>query len=528
MSHWRHWLKCALMLIAWPALAGTGGGFDPANATLPQLRAALDSHAITSAQLVRFYLARIERFDKAGEHINAILTLNPRALEQARQHDADAARGARRSPLDGIPFIVKDNFDTAGIATSGGSAALRHSLPGSNAFVVQRLLDAGAILLAKTNMSELAASYGRLGYSSAGGLTLNPYNTHRNASGSSSGSAAGVAADFAPFALGTDASGSIRAPASVTGLVGLRPTLGLLSRTGVMPSALSFDTPGIMTRTVADLAVVLDAIAAQDPRDAATLGQPERASGFASALDAPSLKGVRLGVVRNFRGGNPEVDAAEQSVLDMLAAHGATLETVRLPESMQQLWDSVLVPVSEAEFKPQFERYLRSLPPTPGQPRTLAQLIRLSSAHAIADSATPMNPARLQSLRVADATALTASPAYIRLLSIVMPDLRQQLRALLDAHGLQALVFATMSCPASPRFDIDDPSYVCTSDDPYRASYVASVTGFPEITVPAGRVSGNMPVGLSFLGTPYSEASLLALAVAFQAANPARAAPEVR
>jgi amidase len=222
------------------------------------------------------------------------------------------------------------------------------------------------------------------------------------------------------------------------------------------------------------------------------------------------------------------VDAAEQSVLDMLAAHGATLETVRLPESMQQLWDSVLVPVSEAEFKPQFERYLRSLPPTPGQPRTLAQLIRLSSAHAIADSATPMNPARLQSLRVADATALTASPAYIRLLSIVMPDLRQQLRALLDAHGLQALIFATMSCPASPRFDIDDPSYVCTSDDPYRASYVASVTGFPEITVPAGRVSGNMPVGLSFLGTPYSEASLLALAVAFQAANPAGAAPEVR
>ena len=516
-----------LLLTVLPALSSAAGTFEPANATLLQLRAALDAGEISSAQLVSFYLARIERFDKAGPRINAIMTLNPGALEQAQQHDARAARGERGGPLDGIPFIVKDNFDTAGIPTSGGSAALRHSLPQANAFVVQRLLDAGAILLAKTNLSELAASYGRLGYSSAGGLTLNPYNTRRNASGSSSGSAAGVAADFAPFALGTDASGSIRAPASVTGLVGLRPTLGLLSRGGVMPSALSFDTPGIMTRTVADLAVLLDVIAGPDPRDAATLGQPERERSLVSALNAASLNGMRLGVVTNFRGGNPEVDAVEQASLGVLSAQGAILEPLRLPESMEQLWDSVLAPVSEAEFKPQFERYLRSLPPHPAQPRTLAQLIRLSAAHPIADSATPMNPARLQSLRIADATELTGSPAYIRLLSVVMPDLRQQLRELLNTHGLQALVFSTMSCPASPRFDVEDPSYVCASNDPYRASYIGSASGFPEITVPAGRVSGNMPVGLSFLGLPYSEASLLALAGAFEGANPAGAAPQL-
>ena len=513
-------LRYALMLTVLPALAGAAGAFDPANATLSQLRAALDGQEITSAQLVQYYLERIGRFDKAVERINAIMTLNPRALEQAQQHDQDAARGAHRGALDGIPFIVKDNFDTAGIATSGGSAALRHSVPRSNAFVVQRLLDAGAILLGKTNMSELAASYGRLGYSSAGGLTLNPYNTRRNASGSSSGSAAGVAADFAPFALGTDASGSVRAPASVTGLAGLRPTLGLLSRGGVMPSALSFDTPGIMTRTVRDLAIVLDAIAAKDPRDAATLGQPAREHGFVSALDAPSLRGARLGVVTNFRGGNLEVDRVEQAALGALESQGAILEITRLPESMEQLWDQVLAPVSEAEFKPQFERYLRSLPPTLAQPRTLAQLIRLSAAHPIADSATPMNPARLQSLRVADATELTDSPVYIRLLSVVIPEMRQQLRALLDTHALQALVFSTMSCPASARFDVDDPSYVCNSKDPYRAGYLASATGFPEITVPAGRVSGNMPVGVSLLGAPHSEASLLALAAAFEAADP--------
>jgi amidase len=195
---------------------------------------------------------------------------------------------------------------------------------------------------------------------------------------------------------------------------------------------------------------------------------------------------------------------------------------------MEQLWNSVLAPVSEAEFRPQFERYLRSLPPAPGQPRTLTQLIRLSAAPAIADSATPMNPARLQSLRVDDATELTDSPAYIRLVSVEMPDLRQQLRSLLHRHGLRALVFATMSCPASPRFDIEDPSYVCSSDDPYRASYPGSATGFPELTVPADRVSGNMPVGLSFLGAPYSEESLIALAAAFEAVHPARATPELR
>ena len=518
----RVWPLPVLMLAMLPALPAAAGAFDPANATLPQLRAALAGHEISSAQLVQYYLGRIRRLDKSGPRINAILRLNPGALAQARRHDADAQRGALRGPLDGIPFLVKDNFDTAGIPTSGGSAALRYSVPRANAFVVQRLLDAGAIVLGKTNMSELAASYGWLGYSSAGGLTLNPWNTRRNASGSSSGSAAGVAADLAPFALGTDASGSVRAPASVTGLVGLRPTLGLLSRGGVMPSALSFDTPGIMARTVRDLALVLDVIAAQDPRDAATLEQPVRERGFAAALESASLRGVRLGVVTNFRGGNPEVDALEQSALRALESQGAVLESLRLPESMEQLWEQVLAPVSEAEFKPQFERYLRSLPATPAQPRTLAQLIRLSAAHPIADSRTPMNPARLQSLRAADATELTDSSAYIRLLSVVMPDVRRQLRALLDSRGLQALVFSTMSCPASARFDVPDPTYACSSADPYRASYVGSVSGYPEITVPAGRASGNMPVGLSFLGAPYSEESLIALAAAFEAASPVR------
>ena len=207
--------------------ARASGGFDPAGATIGQLRAALDSGAISDVQLVRYYLNRIERFDKRGPRINALISLNAHALEQARHNDGDLKIKAGRSTLFGIPFIVKRQLQSpAGMPTSASSAALKHSMPPLNAAALQKLLDQGAILIGKANMSELASSYGRLGYSSAGGLTLNPYNTSRNVSGSSSGSAAALAADFAAFALGTDTSGSIRGPANVAGLVGLRPTRG--------------------------------------------------------------------------------------------------------------------------------------------------------------------------------------------------------------------------------------------------------------------------------------------------------------
>src|SRR6266851_4469840 len=270
--------------------------FNPAYSTIEQLRFALDSGQISSEQLVRYYMGRIERFDKKGPHINALISLNTKALEQARQLDAEGKNKPRKSILYGIPFVAKDNYDTAGIPTSGGSAALKHSIPSANAFVVQKLLDQGAILIGKSNMSELATSYDRLGYSSAGGLTVNPYNTARDVSGSSSGSAAAVAADFAAFALGTDTGGSVRAPASVAGLVGLRPTLGLASRSGVIPLSLTFDTTGVLTRSVRDLAIILDAIAGPDSQDAATLQQPKTRSSFIGALAAQSLSGTRLGV----------------------------------------------------------------------------------------------------------------------------------------------------------------------------------------------------------------------------------------
>ncbi len=507
----------AALLLSMSMSAVAHGSFDPRNAGIDQLRAALDAGRITSEQLVQYYLERIERLDRRGPRINALITLNPDALNRARQLDRQS-KTAHRAMLYGIPFVAKDNYDTAGIETSGGSAALKHSVPSANAFVVQKLLDQGAILIGKANMSELAASYGRLGYSSAGGLTLNPYNTARDASGSSSGSAAAVAADFATFALGTDTGGSVRAPASVTGLAGLRPTLGLTSRGGVIPLSLSFDTTGVLTRSVKDLAIVLDAIAGPDPQDAATLRQPALRGTYAESVVAPSLRGTRLGVVTNFRGGNPEVDGLEKAALGRLASLGAVLVPLALPASFENLWAAFMGAVSEAEFKPQFERYLHTL--APSQPRTLRQVIAFSEAREVAGSATPINPARLQALRAADETVLTDSPAYIRMLTQDIPAVRQQLRSLMKAKDLHGLVFATMSCPATPRFDRADPSYVCRSRDPYGASYVAAAAGFPEITVPAGRISGNMPVGYSFMGLPFSEARLINFASAFEAAGP--------
>jgi amidase len=501
--------------------------FDPANATIEQLHAALDSRRTSSEQLVRYYLSRIRRFDKEGPRINAFITLNPNALEEARRWDARRGDGRHRGLLEGIPFVAKDNYDTAGLATSGGSAALKDSVPTVNAFVLQRLLDAGAILIGKSNMSELAASYGRFGYSSAGGLTLNPYNTARDASGSSSGSAAAVAADFAAFALGTDTSGSIRGPAAVAGLVGLRPTLGLTSRSHVIPLSLTSDTTGALTRTVRDLAIVLDAMAGEDPQDAATLPQPKVHPSYLDALAAVRpLNGVRLGVIGNFRGANPEVDGVEAAALKVLESQGAVLIPVTLPKQFETLWGSILGPVSEAEFKPQFERYLQTL--ASGQPKSLGQLIEMDDSSMVADSANPVNPGRLKALREADATRLTDSPTYIHILTDLIPSVREQLQSLMAASRLQAFAFATLSCPATPRFDRADPSYLCHSDDPYEASYVAAAAGFPEVTVPAGRISANMPVGLSFMGLPYTEARLLSLANAFQIARPGLPPPSLR
>ncbi|WP_053388407.1 amidase family protein [Pseudomonas sp. 10-1B] len=502
---------CALSLfISASAFAQT-----PDTLNLRQLRQALDEGQITSEQLVKFYQDKIQRNNRQGDHLNAVISLNEDALEQARNWDAQRAKepGVKHGALAGIPYLAKDNIDTQMIPTSGGSWVLRDSTPSRDAFVIERLQSGGAILLGKTNLSELAASYGWLGYSSLGGQTLNPHNLKHDASGSSSGSAAAVAAGFAPFALGSDTSGSIRAPASVTGTVGMRPSLGLISRSGVIPLSLTFDTAGVITRTVLDQAIVLDVIKGSDKADAATANVDSTAMNFVEGLEQSSLKGRTLGVVTNFIGANAQVDAVFEAAQQRVAEKGAKLVRVVLPKRYEELWAGVLGPVGDAEFSSQFERYLSTL--NARQPKTLAEFVKLSEQHQQEQQGHLMNPKRLAALKELSEKSETDSPLYISILSNTIPALRTELAAVMRQAGVDALVFPTINCPASVVNGQSDPDYVCETADTYASAYIASATGFPEISVPAGIVKGNLPVGISFLGWYGEDEDIVRIAYAF-------------
>jgi amidase len=502
----------------------TGSGFDPSGLSLEQLEQALDKGEITSVELVDYCLSGINKLDKQGPELNAVIKINGQARQQAEALDKDRKSAANRGPLYGIPFVVKDNYDVVGMATTGGSVALASNYPASSSTVVQRLMDAGAIVLAKTNMSELAASYGRLGYSSLGGLTLNPYDLKRNTSGSSSGTAAAVAAGFAPFGLGTDTSGSIRGPASVTGLVGIRPTLGLTSRHGVIPLSLSFDTTAPMAHSVSDAATVLQAMAGSDPEDPATSSADAAPHDYVKALDSSSLKGARLGVLRSFFGGNEEVDKAVNDAIDRMSGQGATVVPVDLGDEYKSLWNDILGPVGDMEFASEFETYLSTSPA--GTPKTLDDLISLSTSKGVTDSATPVNPARIDGfLAAASARSLLGGPEYTQLTTVDMPKIRQHILDEMKSLDLDALVFPTMSCVASPRFDQDDPTYQCDADDPYAASYISSASGLPEVTVPVGSDAQGLPIGMSFLGGVSAEQTILNLAYSWEQAADVKLAP---
>lgn len=503
---------------------------DPIGKTLHLLSAALDGGATSSVRLVEAFLARIAAHDKQGAAINAMIALDPRAHAQAEQSDRERASGLVRGPLHGIPIVVKDNIDIAGLATTAGCAVLRDHRPARDAEVVRRLRDAGAILLGKTNMSELACSNGRHGYSSMGGLTLNPYNRARNAAGSSSGSAAAVAAGFAPAALGTDSFGSVRAPACVTGLVGLRPTHGLVPVDGVLPLALSFDTVGPMALCVSDVAVLLHAMAG-------TRADVARA-GYLNDLRQDAARGARIGVAVDFPGQDEEVRALMQEAHAQLRDLGATLVPWRSPAPadrtasgadrredaagasfdtayMQTLYPSLLAPLAEAEWPAQLDAYLAAGP----GPRDMTRLLQAAQAWSAAHPDREVNPRTLAGLRRALELARTQTAAQRAEAESALAAYRAAVAQSMREEALSAVVFPTLSCPASPRYDREDASYVSYPGNPYAGLYIASACGLPEISVPAGMARAGVPVGLSFMGAPYDEARLLGLAFAFEQAR---------
>src|SRR5213076_33265 len=378
------------------ALAGAlyvparAAGLNIETATIADLNAAFAGGTLTSEQLVSAYLKRIEAYDKQGPAINAIITLNKKALDEARQLDAERKSGKVRGPLHGIPVVLKDNYDTVDMPTTAGSQLLEGHMAKQDAFMVKKLREAGAIVLAKVNLSEFAGSGGSVsgatdpaiikagsipnGFSSAGGQTKNPHELLHGPAGSSGGTGAAVAAAFAQFGLGTDTGGSVRGPSSANGIVGLKPTHGLLSRAGIVPLALSFDTGGPMARSVYDVAVALGVMTGVDAADAATKkSEGVLQTDYTKELRADALKGARIGAARDFLGADPDVDWVVDAALAAMRKAGATVVDVRYPkwllDSKQEFYNAIRRP----EFHVQIAEYLKTT--GPGYPKTLEEMI---------------------------------------------------------------------------------------------------------------------------------------------------------
>lgn len=504
----------ALTLTQPPAHAARSIDLD--QATVADLNAAFTAGTLTAEQLVQRFLSRIEAYDRKGPSIHAVLTLNPRALETARALDAERKARGPRSALHGIPVVLKDNFDTADLPTTGGSVLLEGSVPPDDAFVVKKLRTAGAIVLAKVNMSEFASGSA---LSSLGGQTLNPHDLARTPSGSSGGTGAAIAATFAMFGLGTDTGGSVRGPASANGIVGLKPTLGLLSRDGIIPLALSFDTGGPMARSVYDVAVALGAMTGVDAADAATVASQGRAeTNYVKFLQPDALKGARLGVARDFFGADPEVDWVMESALDAMRRAGATTVDVRYPKWLLDAKEDLYTAVRWPEFAPQIAAYLKTL--GPAYPKTLDEMIARSRQFlgTRPDGAMPNPPRWTLFNREAGAGGL-ADARYVAVHDHVLPAVRVLVDGLLQANTLDAMVYPTSSrrpgLIAGPAEPAGTPS----------ATNIANLTGYPDLIVPAGFTSDRLPVTISFFGTAFSEPKLLALGHAFEQATKARRLP---
>jgi amidase len=506
------------------AAPGTPPGAAPApgGASVGGLQRALAAGTLTAAEATAFYLERIGRLNPA---LHALITVNPGAAGEAEASDALRALTGARGPLEGIPVLVKDNIQVAGMPATAGSPALLDAR-GGDAFIVTRLRQAGAVIIGKANLSEWAnfrSTHGTSGWSTLGGQTANPFALDRNPSGSSSGSAAGIAAGLAPLAIGTETDGSIVCPASACGVVGIKPTLGLVSRSGIVPISPEQDTAGPMARSVADAVALLTVLAAADPGDPAghrARGDAERGSGqvdYSAFLDADALPGARVGV---WRSGSAAAGPATAAVLDRAVARlrelgAAVIDPVELPGA-----EKIELPEFAAllhEFKHSLGVYLAGVPGSPH--RTLADVIAFNQRNA------GLVLARFgqELFEQAEATPgdLT-DPAYLALRADASRLARMAMETPLVTHRLDAVVSLT----AGPAWLTD---YVLGDHETFATARPAAVGGYPAISIPFGSVWG-LPVGLSFMGPRWSEPRLIALAYAFEQAatsRPVAAPPDV-
>jgi amidase len=492
--------------------------------TIGELGAALAARELTAHDLARMYLDRIEAIDRRGPRLRSVIETNPAALEIADTLDGDGPAPGARGALHGIPVLVKDNVGTAdSMETTAGSLALVGARPRSDAFVAARLRAAGAVLLGKTNLSEWAnfrsvRSSG--GWSGRGGQCLNPYALDVTPSGSSSGSAAAVAANLAAAALGTETDGSILSPAAANGIVGLKPTVGLTSRSGVIPIAHSQDTVGPMARTVADAALLLQVIAGHDPRDPGPVFPRGDGQQYVNSLDADGLRGARIGIPREvYWGYSPPADkVAEEAIAVMRELGAQVVDPAQIPTArdLASGWppsDDAALSVLLYEFKADISAYLSGLE-SPAGIASLADLIAFNEQHAEQEM-----PFFGQELFVmAEAKGLLTEPDYLAALERNRRLSRQEgIDAVLDEHGLDALMMPTASPPT--KIDLVNGSRTMGG-----SSRPAALAGYPAITVPAGFAFG-LPVGVTFMTRAFGESTLLKFAYAFEHASKARRPP---
>lgn len=498
-----------------PKTAAPAASFALEEATINDLQQKMQSGTLTSAGITQLYLDRIKAIDAAGPKLNAVIEINPDALQIAADLDAERKNGKIRGPLHGIPVLIKDNIDTHDkMQTTAGALALSGNIAPQDAFIVKKLREAGAVILGKTNLSEWAnfrSSHSSSGWSSRGGQTKMPYLLTHNPCGSSSGSGTAAAANLCTVAVGTETDGSVTCPSSVNGLTGLKPTVGLLSRAGIIPISHTQDTAGPMTRTVHDLAILLGAMAGADPADPITAESNGRiAPDYTKFLDANALKGKRLGVEKKFQGDNHNLINCWNTAKALLQKLGAEIIEIDYLDKINALGDSEFK-VLKYEFKYGVNKYLAA---SKAPVKTLAEVIAYNKANP--DKALPYF--NQDTLEACEKCGGLDTPEYKEALEKSHKGSRAIIDAVMKAHQLDAITGLTMG-PA------------CAIDRWYGDRWgdvsltsPAAMSGYPHITVPCGLVY-DLPVGLSFFSEAYSEGKLISFAYAFEQAYGKRPVP---
>jgi Asp-tRNA(Asn)/Glu-tRNA(Gln) amidotransferase A subunit family amidase len=503
------------------------------EATIAEIQRAVAAGALSSEKLVELYLARISAYDRAGPRLNSIIYINPNAKVEAAALDKERAEKGPRGPLHGIPVLLKDNIDVANMPTTNGSAVMKDAVPPEDGSITKALRSAGVVIMGKAAMGEFAGG----SYNSVRGQTLNPYNVKRATGGSSSGSGAAISANFSVLAVGTDTSTSVRGPASYTGIVGLRPTTGLISRAGIAPKNLNFDSAGPMARNVTDLALMLNVLAFRDPKDLKSVEtwdafeklDPTAKSGvdFTKALDRDALKGRKLGVLRDLFEGDPEINALAEKAIATMKGLGATIVDIKLdPAFVEAHLKSGIRKtrdLSDYRFRRDWEQYLATFRSSK-VPKTVAEFVNIYETE-IAPSPLPVEDSVMNLLKKSLKTS-TDAPEYRDFMENLMPRATAEKLAVFEKHGVDALVFPyvpTFAQPIkNPVYTIDDPAFV-KSDAPIPATMSGySSVGFPSIVVPMGFGSQGLPMTITSFGKPYDEKRIIGFAYAYEQASKLR------